>query len=387
MVIDHPVGYLASPMLHRDRRGLDHFYAKHNRYSTLEAVELYNEVRGVNNDEPRANLPDDARRRRWLKRNVMQWLPWPGLWRFAYMFFARRGFLDGVAGYRFCMFIAAYDSMVAMKLRARLADLRTGEDSGHKPTSPSSESSFGKPTSLGLAPLTDETFRRDGSASATETLIQEQTKLLEIHPEASPWSLRGKLARALWMLIGEPLFRFSFHNWYGYRNLILRLCGAKVGKRVTIRPTVKIEVPWHVVIEDGVTIGDGAIIYSLGLITIKRMSIISQYAHLCAGTHDYTDRTFKLLRQPITIGANVWIGADAFIGPDVNVGDYCVVGARSSAYADLPSWKVCVGNPARAIKSRVMSDVEQHRRDPSDMVASTTKHLDPKTTSEERGST
>lgn len=126
MVIDHPVGYLASPMLHRDRRGLDHFYAKHNRYSTLEAVELYNEVRGVNNDEPRANLPDDARRRRWLKRNVMQWLPWPGLWRFAYMFFARRGFLDGVAGYRFCMFIAAYDSMVAMKLRAarRSADGR-----------------------------------------------------------------------------------------------------------------------------------------------------------------------------------------------------------------------------------------------------------------------
>ncbi len=37
VVIEDPVGYVQEPMLHDDRRGLEHYVAKHNRYSTLEA--------------------------------------------------------------------------------------------------------------------------------------------------------------------------------------------------------------------------------------------------------------------------------------------------------------------------------------------------------------
>ena len=60
-------------------------------------------------------------------------------------------------------------------------------------------------------------------------------------------------------------------------------------------------------IEDDATIGDHAILYCLGMIKIGKRSIVSQYAHLCAGTHDYQDHTFRLQRTPITIGQDVWI--------------------------------------------------------------------------------
>jgi len=170
----------------------------------------------------------------------------------------------------------------------------------------------------------------------------------------SVWTLREKAMRALWMVVGRSLFRCTFHNWYGIRASILRAFGAKVGKRVQIRPTCRIEIPWNMEFMDDVMVGDYAILYALGTITIGRRSLISQYAHLCAGTHDHTDPKLTLIRDPIVIGEDVWIGADAFVGPNVRVGDLSVLGARSSAYKNLKASTVYVGNPARAIGPRVL---------------------------------
>ena len=82
-------------------------------------------------------------------------------------------------------------------------------------------------------------------------------------------------------------------------------------------------------------------------------SRISQYAHLCAGTHDYRRRDMKIVSRAITIGKGVWIAADAFVGPDVTIGDRSLLAARSSAFSDLPAGHVCMGEPARP--SRVWS--------------------------------
>ena len=79
---------------------------------------------------------------------------------------------------------------------------------------------------------------------------------------------------------------------------------------------------------------------------------VQVFAHPCAGTHDHTDHTFRLIRSPVTIGEDVWIGADAFIGPGVTVGSLSVVGARSSTYKSLGERQVFVGNPAKPIKER-----------------------------------
>ena len=117
MICDGPTARLAKQdlLLHNDRRGLEHFYAKHNRYSTLEAREMYD------NPEPWPGLGvfrrDTARRRRFIKSRVLPRVPAPWLFRFAYMYVLRLGFLDGRAGWHLSNFISAYELSIHLKYK------------------------------------------------------------------------------------------------------------------------------------------------------------------------------------------------------------------------------------------------------------------------------
>lgn len=172
----------------------------------------------------------------------------------------------------------------------------------------------------------------------------------------SPWTAGEKLRRLLWAAVQLTIFRGSFHNWYGLRATVLRAFGARVGKRVRIRRTVRVEIPWNLTLADDVIVGDGVILYALGPITIGPRTMVSQYVHLCAGSHDYRYRQYPLLKPPITIGTDCWIAADAFIGPGVTVGDRAVVGARAAVFKPVPPDTVVGGNPAKEIKRRQLLD-------------------------------
>lgn len=169
----------------------------------------------------------------------------------------------------------------------------------------------------------------------------------------SPYSFGEKVRRALWMLVGQPVMRCSFHNWYGFRASLLRAFGASIGRHVRIRPTVKVEQPWNLTIGDNSSVGDHAILYCLGPVRIGSNVSVSQYAHLCAGTHDYTRADLPLLRPPITVEDDVWLAADVFVGPNVTIGRGAVVGARASVFKDIPGGKVYGGEPARMLRERV----------------------------------
>ncbi|MCC7145470.1 MAG: colanic acid biosynthesis acetyltransferase WcaF [Phycisphaeraceae bacterium] len=348
VIVDHPVGYIREPMVHHDRRGLEHYVAKHNRYSTLEARSILRYLERQDVEVQAANIPEDTRRRRWLKRHVTPYLPLPGLSRFIYMYFFRLGCIDGRVGYQFSKFISWYDSLVALKLR----ELRRQVKSERKKSAPLPIQPAVRTSGLAIPEGADPVVLR--SPALRPPPGPELPIHMQMKPEPSPWSFKEKLARAVWMVVARPIFRLSFHNWHRLRTGILRLFGAKIGKGVAIRPTVNVEVPWMLDIEDEATIGDYAILYSLGKIHIGKRAIISQYAHICAGTHDYTDHRFPLIRSPINIGDDVWIGADVFVGPGVDVGSLTVIGARSSVYKSLPPGKVCVGNPAKPIKDRLL---------------------------------
>jgi putative colanic acid biosynthesis acetyltransferase WcaF len=87
-------------------------------------------------------------------------------------------------------------------------------------------------------------------------------------------------------------------------------------------------------------------------VSIGDRTRISQYSHICAGTHEYQRPDMRIEPRPITIGNDVWIAADAFVGPGVRIGDGAMLAARSSAFHDLPEGMICVGEPARPIKRR-----------------------------------
>jgi len=180
------------------------------------------------------------------------------------------------------------------------------------------------------------------------------TRLLDVAAirRASKWSGRELLGRALWE-IAYPFFSWSPRPlFWGWRRSMLRLFGAKIGRAVHVHPSVKIAVPWNLTIHDDVGIGDGAILYSLGPITIGSGATVSQFAHLCAGTHDYRRADMPLEKLPISVGEGAWICADAYVGPGVTVGDYAIVGARAVVVRNVAAHTIVAGNPARVIRER-----------------------------------
>lgn len=134
---------------------------------------------------------------------------------------------------------------------------------------------------------------------------------------------------------------------------MLRVFGAKVGRDVHVYPTARITIPWNLTLGDGCAVGDHAILYALGPITLGPRAVVSQYAHICAGSHDWRDPAMPLTRPPITLGADVWVCADVFVGPGVTVANGAILGARATVVRDVPSNTIVAGNPAQTIGSRV----------------------------------
>jgi putative colanic acid biosynthesis acetyltransferase WcaF len=165
-------------------------------------------------------------------------------------------------------------------------------------------------------------------------------------------STSTKIKRLLWSMVESTLFRCSFHTMSGWRAFLLRMFGAKIGKRCIIRRTVRVYYPWQLEMGDLVVIGDAANMYCLGKIIIGNGAMISQEAYLCAGTHDYTNLALPLVTMPITIGKEAWICARAFVCPGVAVGEGAIVAACGVAVKDVPAWTIVGGNPAKFIKKR-----------------------------------
>ncbi len=170
-----------------------------------------------------------------------------------------------------------------------------------------------------------------------------------------PKNFRGRNAFVvqLWWLVQAIFFNPSPQFLYGWRVFLLRLFGAQIGKKVIIRPTVKITYPWKLTIGDYSWIGDDVSLYTLGNITIGRNVVISQKSYLCTGSHDYLEVDFPIYQKPITICDQVWVASDVFIAPGIVIKKGSVIAARSSVFKNIPSNKICAGSPAKVIRERI----------------------------------
>lgn len=159
------------------------------------------------------------------------------------------------------------------------------------------------------------------------------------------YSASTQRRRLSWVVLGV-LFRWSPRPCYGWRNFLLRLVGAKIGGGVRVYPDARIMFPWNLSIADHVVVG-AAELYALAPIRIETNVLISQGAHLCAGSHDHQQSHFPLVLKPITVESGVWLAADCFVGPGVTVRSGAVIGARAVVMRDVDAGLVMVGNPAR----------------------------------------
>ncbi len=168
---------------------------------------------------------------------------------------------------------------------------------------------------------------------------------------------RNKAARAIWSIVWLLMFRPSPVPLHGWRRFLLRLFGAKIARTAVIYPSARIWAPWNLSMGEGSCLSHFVDCYCVTQVSLGKHSTVSQYAHLCAASHDYSDQAMPLVVAPIAIEDHAWVTACVFVGPGVRIGEGAVVGAQAGVFRDVAPWSVVGGNPARFIKHRERIEV------------------------------
>jgi putative colanic acid biosynthesis acetyltransferase WcaF len=163
---------------------------------------------------------------------------------------------------------------------------------------------------------------------------------------------RGILTEICWYMFNSILFNSYCLPINRLKSTILRLFGAKIGKKVVIKPGVNIKYPWLLEIGDYVWIGEGVWIDNLTNVTIGNNVCISQGAMLLTGNHNYKKRTFDLILGEIILEDGVWIGAKSTIGPGVVCGTHSILTMGAIAIHNMDAYSVYQGNPAQKTRDR-----------------------------------
>jgi putative colanic acid biosynthesis acetyltransferase WcaF len=158
--------------------------------------------------------------------------------------------------------------------------------------------------------------------------------------------------RFFWYFTNIVFFINPFLPFSGLKVFLLRLFGAKVGKKVVIKPAVNIKYPWKMEIGNHVWIGEGAWIDNLADVKIKDHACISQGAMLLCGNHNYKKEAFDLIVRGITLEEGAWVGAHSVVCPGIVCKSHSVLAVNSVAVSNLDAYGIYQGNPAVKIKER-----------------------------------
>ena len=169
----------------------------------------------------------------------------------------------------------------------------------------------------------------------------------------SPYHPGGSIfKRTLWYYINSLVFKSPLFPFYGLKNYLLRLFGAKIGKEVEIKPCVNIKYPWQLTIGNEVWIGENVWIDSLVPVTIGNNVCISQGAILLTGSHNYKKTTFDLITGSIILEDGVWIGAGAIVNCGITAYSHAMLASGSVATKNMEPYTVYQGNPAVKVRER-----------------------------------
>jgi glycosyltransferase involved in cell wall biosynthesis len=96
-------------------KGLEDWFEKHNKYSSIEARSyINNDIEHTSSD---INIDSkDIVMKRKLKR-IFNKIPFKPLSKFIYLYIFKLGFLDGIAGLRYCVLQSIYAYMIELKIK------------------------------------------------------------------------------------------------------------------------------------------------------------------------------------------------------------------------------------------------------------------------------
>lgn len=157
-------------------------------------------------------------------------------------------------------------------------------------------------------------------------------------------------------------FYKTFHLKAGKKFTVLgRLSvdnfNVKIGNNVTLYDNVSFNGDGEIIIGDNVVIGNNTVIFSTERIEIKDNVLIAANNYIIDCDHGVRKeeliREQPIIKQPVTIGDDVWLGASVVVLKGVNIPKGCVIGANSTVTKELKeNYQIYVGSPVRGIKTR-----------------------------------
>ena len=162
-----------------------------------------------------------------------------------------------------------------------------------------------------------------------------------------------KLRYAFWLIISNIFFLTNIPYPNFIKVFFLKLFGAKMGKKINIKPWVKIKFPWLVTIGDYVWLGENVWIDNISEILIGNNVCISQNTILLTGNHNFKKESFDLITKKIIIEDNVWIAANCLISNGITVKNNSIILLSSTLTKSTESNSIYQGNPAIKIKNNL----------------------------------
>ncbi len=117
-IVDGPVGALTGYLDHFPfSKGLDHWLYRHNSYSRFEAQQIHeNRQKNNNFSVKQAFFAKDLQTRRFNQKELFYRLPARPVVKFFILYFLKRGFLDGNAGFTYAVLQSIYEYLIILKV-------------------------------------------------------------------------------------------------------------------------------------------------------------------------------------------------------------------------------------------------------------------------------
>ena len=146
-----------------------------------------------------------------------------------------------------------------------------------------------------------------------------------------------------------------------YRNFKIKREGSDCSYKLL---SSTFSYPENLILGNNVYLGKGTEIDAAGGVEIGDGVIFAPEVCVYSRTHNFNSSDLsalpfdnRMLTTKVKINDYVWIGRRVIILPGVTIGKAAVIGAGAVVSKDVPDYAVVVGNPARVVKYRNQTTV------------------------------
>ena len=145
------------------------------------------------------------------------------------------------------------------------------------------------------------------------------------------------------------------------RKKVYEKMGMTIGKGARIGIGTVILNPVGIKIGDRSVINENCMLDGRGGLAIGHDTSISSYTKILTASHMCESQNFDYCEQKTRIRNYVWIGTAALILNGSDIKDYAVVGAGAVLKGKAEERDIMIGNPARCIRKRKVTERYQLR--------------------------